>query len=277
MTSHDVVDLVRRKLPKKTKVGHLGTLDPAAAGVLPLAIGGATKLIPLVPNLGGRMKGYLARIKFGVETSTDDLEGDVLSEVLIGGSNEPDLSKVTEELQAFLGAIQQVPPQVSAIRQDGKRAYERVRAGEDVELPPREVVIDKLELLSLESPFLKLYMVCGSGTYVRSLARDLGRKLGLGGALAFLLRTHSGPFHLEQANSLEEFLSSPPTEHLLPSEFPFLELPKVETNSPLGQKGQLVEGEFPHPGLLRASGGLVRLQPDGRAAVVEALFEDVLS
>ena len=278
MTSHDVVDLVRRNIPNKMKVGHLGTLDPAAAGVLPLAVGGATKLIPLLPDLGGRMKGYLAHIKFGVTTTTDDLEGDLLEQA------EPQMvaavskAAVERELARFRGQVSQVPPSVSAIRQDGKRAYERVRSGEEVELPPREVIIDKLQLLDFDLPILRVYMVCGSGTYVRSVARDLGEALGVGGALAFLLRTHSGPFHLEEAISLEEFLADSWDKHLLSSAYPFEPLPEAHLQQLPERKGDVVEGEFPTAGLWRTPVGLLRVESDNdRVARVEALFEDMVN
>lgn len=218
MTSHDVVGLVRRQVGKKTKVGHLGTLDPAAAGVLPLAIGRATKLIPTLPDLGDSMKGYLGHVQLGVTTTTDDLEGDVLERREVGGILRPELEKV---LQKFRGEISQVPPAVSAIRKDGKRAYERVRDGETVQMEPRTVRIGGLSLRDLWEDRFSIYVCCGSGTYIRSLARDIGNSLGVGGALAFLLRTHSGPFHLENASSLEEVLTEGVESHLKDCDFPF--------------------------------------------------------
>lgn len=224
MTSHDVVATVRRRVGgRKAKVGHLGTLDPAAAGVLPLAVGKATKLIAGLPDLGSKMKGYLGQIQLGVTTSTDDLEGEVLSRCEpseLGNISQLQLEKVLSE---FRGDIQQVPPSVSAIRKDGKRAYKRVLAGEEVKLDARAVSVGELTLRSvdLENARFEIYVECGSGTYIRSLARDIGSKLGVGGALAFLLRTHSGPFHLEAAASIEEIISNGVEEYLLPCEFPF--------------------------------------------------------
>lgn len=224
MTSHDVVAVIRKQCPRKTKVGHLGTLDPAAAGVLPLAIGEATKLISTLPDLGGQMKGYLAHLQLGVTTSTDDLEGEVLSRSdprAVAAIKAPELER---HLQTFVGESRQVPPQVSAVRQAGKRAYERVRAGETVTLEARRVQIDELRFLGYDpiQSRLKIMLVCGSGTYVRSVARDLGERLGVGGALAFLLRTHSGPFHLQGSVSLEEIRSRGLEELLLPLDFPFV-------------------------------------------------------
>ena len=221
MTSHDVVGLVRRKLERKAKVGHLGTLDPAAAGVLPLAVGKATKLIPQLPNLGPEMKGYLGEIQLGVTTHTDDLEGEILSRTALGSLTKARLESV---LKRFRGEISQVPPQVSAIRKDGVRAYKRVLDGEQVELAPRIVSVACLELRDFDPKAgrFKIYVRCGS------LARDIGEEIGVGGALAFLLRTHSGPFHLEQAVSLEELHRDGLEPHLLDPDFPFKGSPEGE-------------------------------------------------
>ena len=274
MTSHDVVAQVRRRFPRGTKVGHLGTLDPAAAGVLPLAVGLATKLIPLLPNLGSAMKSYMAHLQLGLGTSTDDLEGEVLSR-----AEEEKVAAITREqveqaLHPFRGKTLQVPPQVSAVRQDGKRAYERVRQGQKVTLKAREVTMEQLNLLDFEKGkgCLKVFMVCGSGTYVRSLARDLGEALGVGGTLAFLLRTHSGPFHLEGGISLEEFKADPTDRHLVSCAFPFSGLPLYEGER-LRQRGQRVAADFPAGSLLLAPDGLLRCsESEPGVAVVEALF-----
>ncbi|MFA5507973.1 MAG: tRNA pseudouridine(55) synthase TruB [Vulcanimicrobiota bacterium] len=220
MTSHDVVGLVRRQLGKKAKVGHLGTLDPAAAGVLPLAVGRATKLIPKLPDLGSAMKGYLGEIQLGVTTHSDDLEGEVVSRTPVGSFTQVQLGSVLAE---FVGEISQIPPQVSAIRKDGVRAYQRVLRGQEVQLEPRRVSISALELCRMDPEVgrFTISVVCGPGTYIRALARDIGHRMGWGGALAFLLRTHSGPFHLEQSVSLEELLSKGIEHYLLDCEFPF--------------------------------------------------------
>lgn len=270
MTSHDVVARVRRRFPRKTKVGHLGTLDPAAAGVLPIAVGGATRLIPLQPDLGGRMKSYLGHIQLGTVTSTDDLEGEVLRQA---DTRAITRAQVEDALQPFRGAIEQIPPQVSALRLDGQRAYERVRKGQVVELKARPVLVDELTLLdySPETAVARVHLVCGSGTYVRSIARDLGEALGVGGTLAFLLRTHSGAFHLSQAVTLEELWQEGEAA-LLPCSYPFTELPRAECE-PLKQKGQLVQGEFARTGLYLAPQGLLRAEAGNSAqAVVVALF-----
>lgn len=202
MTSHDVVGLVRRRLGgRKAKVGHLGTLDPAAAGVLPLALGQATRFISLLPPA---LKGYRAKLRWGVETSTLDLEGTVLR---VDSTPLPSREAIEDCLPGFLGHQQQVPPAVSAIRVEGKRSHQRVREGEQVELPARPVVIEELILGELEADGFWLDVVCGPGTYVRSLARDLGISLAGLASLEFLLRFRSGDFFLERSYTLEEFLA----------------------------------------------------------------------
>jgi tRNA pseudouridine55 synthase len=197
LSSHACVARARRAYGLK-RVGHGGTLDPAVTGVLPIALGPATRLLPY---LGGD-KAYRGVVQLGVSTSTDDLEGELLKRGPV-----PALS--TAELEAalvpFRGAIQQVPPQVSAVHVDGVRAYARVRRGESLELAARPVTIHSLELLGWDptSGQLELELRCSAGTYVRALARDLGAALGCGGALARLRRTEALGFTLAQAVPLE--------------------------------------------------------------------------
>lgn len=272
MTSHDVVAQVRRQLPRKTKVGHLGTLDPAAAGVLPVAVGGATRLIPWLPDLGDAMKGYLAEIALGVSTASDDLEGEVLQTCPHDGLSAWGEAQWQHELSAFVGSIEQVPPQVSAIRKDGQRAYEIARKGETVELAARRVSVASCRFLSWDAPSgrLRFFLVCSSGTYVRSIARDLGAKLEVGGALAFLIRTQSGPFCLEEALTLEELRRLGVANALLPESFPFRQLPEVA--SEVVSKGSLVRGDFQPDGRYLAPNGLLVGTADVGVARVEAVF-----
>ena len=272
MTSHDVVYQVRRLLPRKTKVGHLGTLDPSATGVLPVAVAGATRLIPLLPDLGPLMKAYLAEIQLGLRTDSDDLDGEVLerhSLDLLGPRTEDDWRRA---LAPFRGAISQVPPQVSAIRKDGQRAYALARKGIAVELAARPVEVARCDFLSYhtESGRLRFFLVCSTGTYVRSIARDLGQNLGVGAALAFLVRTQSGPFGLEQAVTLERLRADGVVCHLLPCGFPFAELPYRDRA--LSQKGETLRGDF-HTGqrYLTPDGLLLGTEEFG-VAKVEALF-----
>ena len=186
ITSHDCVAKVRRLLRQK-KVGHGGTLDPAATGVLPIALGKATRLLQYLPE----DKAYRATIKLGITTTTDDLQGEVIAEKSV---NQLTLEQVKSALEKFRGTIQQIPPNYSAIQVQGKRLYDLARAGENITVPPRNVEIHQIEILDWregEFPELDLEITCGSGTYIRSIARDLGIALQTGGTLAALTRTAS--------------------------------------------------------------------------------------
>jgi tRNA pseudouridine55 synthase len=197
LSSHACVARVRRAYGLK-RVGHGGTLDPAVTGVLPIALGPATRLLPY---LGGD-KAYRGVVQLGVRTSTDDLEGDVLERRPVPALSVAELEAA---LAPFRGAIAQVPPQVSAVHVEGERAYARVRRGESLELVARPITIHNLELLGWDvaSGQLELELRCSAGTYVRALARDLGASLGCGGALARLRRTEALGFTLAQALPLE--------------------------------------------------------------------------
>ncbi len=197
LTSHDVVQRVRA-WAKQRRVGHLGTLDPLATGVLPLALGEATKLSQLLTH--GR-KSYRGRIRLGVETTTYDREGEVLREF---DGPWPGREQVDKGLELFRGEIEQVPPPYSAVKSGGQAAYRRARRGEQVVLEARPVTIERLDLLDYEPPFLALEVDCTAGTYLRSLAHDLGVELGTGGHLWELERTLSGPFRMAQALALDQ-------------------------------------------------------------------------
>lgn len=271
MSSHDVVARVRRFVPRKTKVGHLGTLDPAATGVLPVAVAGATRLIPILPDLGSKMKAYLAEIELGVSTDTDDLEGEVLSRHRLDslGFEQRDWQA---ELAPFQGEISQVPPQVSAIRKDGQRAYAMVRKGQTVELAARQMRVERCDFLGYrpETCRLRFFLVCSSGTYVRSIARDLGDRLGVGGALAFLVRTQSGPFALEDAVTLEALAGQGVEAHLLPWSYPFSELPSRDET--LREKGNVLRGDYEPGTRYVAKNGLLLGTESPGEAKVEAVF-----
>jgi tRNA pseudouridine55 synthase len=199
ITSHDCVVKVRRFLKLK-KIGHGGTLDPAATGVLPIAVGKATRLLQFLPT----HKAYRAKIRFGVRTTTDDLEGEIIQQKPAGDLS---LEQIEPLFKQFCGQIQQTPPIYSAIQKDGKRLYELARKGEIVEVPERTVEIFKIEVLGWnpgEYPELDLAIACGSGTYIRAIARDLGNLLQVGGTLAQLIRTESCGLHLDQSLTFEE-------------------------------------------------------------------------
>jgi tRNA pseudouridine55 synthase len=202
MTSHDVVSRLRR-LAGTRRVGHAGTLDPMATGVLVVGVGGATRLLH---HLVLADKAYTATIRLGQATVTDDAEGEVVGGASAAGVDEP---AVRSAMAPLTGDIAQVPSSVSAIKIDGQRAYKRVREGETVDLPSRPVTVTRFTAARFSRPSPDLLDVevgveCSSGTYVRALARDLGTALGVGGHLIMLRRTRVGPFTLDLARTLDE-------------------------------------------------------------------------
>lgn len=206
MTSHDVVARVRRIMGTR-RVGHAGTLDPMATGVLVLGLERATKLLG---HLALDTKAYLATIRLGAATTTDDADGEVVSQT--------DASAVSEDavragIGSLTGEIQQVPSAVSAVKVNGRRAYELARSGESVELAARPVTVSRFDVLALRrgegTTELDVLVECSSGTYVRALARDLGEALGVGGHLGELRRTRVGPFGLATARTLEKLEAEP--------------------------------------------------------------------
>jgi tRNA pseudouridine55 synthase len=200
-TSHDVVDAARRWFGTR-QVGHLGTLDPLATGVLPLAVRSATKLVPF---LEGGEKAYVGTIRLGETTDTLDAEGEVLCR---HEGSLPDEAAVRDALEHFLGEIEQVPPMYSAVKQDGVPLHKLARQGREVERPPKRVRIDRLELRSFSVPDIEFEVACSAGTYVRVIASDLGARLGCGGYLKNLCRTRSGPFTLEDAVTDKELAAA---------------------------------------------------------------------
>jgi tRNA pseudouridine55 synthase len=200
MTSHDVVARVRR-LAGQRRVGHGGTLDPPATGVLVLALGRATRLLPFLPM---EPKRYLARIAFGAETDTLDASGTVTATAAAAGVDE---AAVRGALRGFLGPQEQVPPMVSAVKVGGERLYAKARRGESVERTARSIVVHALELVDFaggERPEATVEVTCSGGTYVRSLAADLGRRLGTLAHLAALRRTAAGRFTERDAHTLSD-------------------------------------------------------------------------
>ncbi|MFA6280128.1 MAG: tRNA pseudouridine(55) synthase TruB [Bdellovibrionales bacterium] len=197
LTSTQALGKVRRLMGGK-KAGHGGTLDPLATGILPLAFGEATKIVPYVMDGD---KEYLFTVQWGEQRTTDDGEG----EVMAVSDCRPDENSIRAELPFFVGEVDQTPPTFSAIKIGGQRAYDLARAGKPPEMTPRKVRIDALELIGMPSPDRADFKVkCGKGTYVRSLGRDLALKLGTFGFIAALRRTKVGPFTLENAFSLEK-------------------------------------------------------------------------
>lgn len=220
LTSHDCVARVRRAV-KLRQVGHGGTLDPMATGVLPIAIGRATRLLSFISS----GKAYRATVRFGQTSTTDDAEGTITLTALPAPMSAAALQAV---LPQFTGEIQQVPPRYSAIRHQGQRFYDLARQGLDLVPPTRTVTVHGLQLLDFRDghfPEADLEVVCGEGTYIRSLARDLGQVLGCGALLSRLRRLQSGPFAIHEAVTLETFCEAPET-HLQPPGSPFTTWPR---------------------------------------------------
>ena len=209
LTSFDVVARVRRALGER-RVGHTGTLDPMATGVLPICVGEATKLVPFLVSGD---KEYEAELLFGVTTDSLDATGTVTSETNAANVSRADVERA---LPGFVGTIEQRPPMHSAVRVAGQRLYKLAHQGLEVERAPRPVVVHAIELLAWEAPRARLRVRCGKGTYIRSLADDIGAALGVGAHLTALRRTRVGPFDLAQAVPLE--VLSPATVLLSPAE-----------------------------------------------------------
>ncbi len=231
-TSTQIVGAVRRAYNVK-KVGHAGTLDPLATGVVTIAIGEATKTVPYVQDYE---KVYEFRISWGEQRNTDDAEGEIIEQ----SDKRPTIEDVTEALKDFKGAIEQTPPQFSAIKIDGKRAYAMARAGETVDIKSRIVDIYDVEILGHDTDWVDLRIECGKGTYVRSIGRDMGIKLGCFGYISQLRRTAVGVFDVENAISLDFLEENAKTplldDYLLPVEtalddIPALALKPAEANT----------------------------------------------
>lgn len=258
MTSHDVVARLRRLVQQK-RVGHGGTLDPAATGVLPVALGEATRLVSYLVD--GR-KGYRATVELGRSTTTDDAEGATVEERPVPAISQADLEQA---LLPFVGTILQVPPMYSAIQVAGQRMYDLARQGQTVELAPREVEIDRIEVLAWQPPLLTLDIRCGKGTYIRAIARDLGAALGCGAHLAALRRTQVGPLMLATAVPLAVLLEDRTrlAEHLLPPEMAIAEWPRADLDEAHTRRIRnglpiLLNASLAHAECVRAHG------PDGK-------------
>lgn len=207
-TSHGVVAYFR-KLLKIKKIGHTGTLDPFAEGVLPICIGNSTRLIEYLPD----DKAYLAFVQFGKATDSYDIEGNVIFQ----SDKKVAKEDVEQALKKFEGDIEQLPPIYSAIKVNGKKLYEYAREGKSVEIKPRKVTIYKIELKNFDydNQVAQVYVECSKGTYIRSIANDLGQVLGSGGYLTRLIRTKAGKFLLENSKKMEDFSSKEIVENNL--------------------------------------------------------------
>lgn len=214
ITSHDVVAIIRKHMKQK-RVGHAGTLDPLASGVLPICVGQGTRVAEYLSESG---KAYQAEIQFGSATDTYDAEGTITA---TASTAELTLTTIEETIEQFRGPQMQYPPLYSAIKIEGQPAYKRARAGEAIALEPRPIVIYTLEILAWNPPRLTLAIECSKGTYIRSLAHDLGMHIGCFAYLQALTRTRSGPFTLADSITLEQFAVAVETNTILDYSFPF--------------------------------------------------------
>ncbi len=198
ITSHDVVYRLRKILGIK-KIGHTGTLDPDAEGVLPMCIGRGTKL---AEELTAKEKQYLAELTLGLTTDTQDISGTVLSESEVKSTKD----EIENAIMSFVGEVDQIPPMFSAIKVDGKKLYELAREGKTIDMPPRKVTVLNIEIIGIdmENKKVKFLVDCSKGTYIRTLCHDIGQKLGCGGVMSALKRTRSGDFRIENSYTLEE-------------------------------------------------------------------------
>jgi tRNA pseudouridine55 synthase len=264
-TSFSIVAHVRRLTGEK-RVGHAGTLDPAACGVLPVCLGQATRITEYLHDFP---KEYLAAIQLGTTTDSCDAEGRITSRADTAGIT---LATVQETLKLFEGLIDQVPPAFSAIKVKGRQSYDLARAGIEVDHQPRRVRIDRIELLAFEPPCIRLAIICSKGTYIRSLARDLGEKLGCGAFLKGLVRSAYGPFKMNEALSTENIRDAVAAGQLAsllyPVDYPLTGWGQYTAN--LEEAEQIMAGvDIAIQGLLPGDDTCCRVyHPDGRFLAV---------
>jgi len=249
MTSRDAVDRAATWFKRRTRIGHAGTLDPLATGVLVVAVGNGTRLIEYIQDQG---KTYQAALMLGAVSTTDDGDGEI---VPTHGVLPTDGDEIAAHLPSFLGHIEQIPPAYSAVHVEGRRAYKIARRGNTPELAPRSVRIDAIRLIEYAPPLLRLEIECGKGTYIRAVGRDLGERLGCGAYIAALRRTRIGPFHIEQAISLDQNYYAA-RQALRPLSDALLDMPRAVID--LEPAGRLRQGQV----VLAPPGA-----PDGEVAV----------
>ena len=222
ITSFDVVRIIR-KLTNEKKVGHCGTLDPEACGVLPICIGKATKAIDYIME---NNKVYVAELKLGEVTDTYDIEGKVIRQCDVNVTAE----EVMEAVYSFKGDIKQVPPMYSALKVNGKKLYELAREGIEIEREARSITIHDIKVLEINLPYVKMEVNCSKGTYIRSLCYDIGEKLGCGAMMSALERTATGKFTKENSINIESLNKENIYDYIIPIENAFLNYPKVVAN-----------------------------------------------
>ncbi len=269
-TSMDVLRQVKQHTGRRKRVGHGGTLDPQAEGVLPICFGQATRLMELLVDSG---KEYRMEVHLGATTTTYDGEGDVVERA---PTSQLTLEMVEDALKAFRGTIQQVPPMYSALKVEGKRLYKLARSGIEVERQPRSVEIHRLEILEFTSPSLVLIAESGRGAYMRSLAHDLGQALGCGAYLSGLVRTRSGAFRSDDAISVEDLSQETRDEwqrHMYDVDFPLLELKGLT----IGRDAERLLRAGQPVALPRSIGAYVRYMERYRAYSQDGRFVGVVS
>ena len=274
ITSSNLVVFVRKRLPRGTSVGHGGTLDPEASGVLPVCVGAATRLFDYIID---KQKTYIAELQLGVVTDTQDATGEIIEERGVNVSEDA----LRGVLGEFVGEIEQIPPMYSAIKRGGKRLYQLARKGEHVELEPRKCRVDGVELLerTAENRY-RIRVDCGKGVYIRTLCHDIGQRLGCGAHMASLTRTAAGAFRIEDALTREEidaaYQDGTLEEKLLPLDAPLQHLPAIHLSEAARHavingnvlKPRWMRGEAPQADALRiylndVFAGIGQTQPDG--------------
>lgn len=273
-TSHDVVAKLRGICGQR-KIGHTGTLDPAATGVLPVCLGSATKLCDM---LSGKDKEYVAELLLGVETDTQDMTGQVLKTAPVTVSEE----EVRRACESFIGTYGQVPPMYSALKKNGKKLYELAREGKEVERSARPVTIYELEVLSVLLPVVSLRVVCSKGTYIRTLCADIGEKLGCGGTMQSLRRTRVEDFSIEDAYTLAQLQEKKDNgtlaECVIPVDSVFSGCPSLHVRpecAALLENGNVLAPGQTAEGRIYAQGQWVRLyRPDGSFAAIYRFDEE---
>jgi len=280
ITSYDAVAIVRKRLAGETvqrrrrrrrrthrsiRVGHAGTLDPFANGVLVMCAGPATRLIDYIQK---HPKRYIAGITLGATSTTDDPEGDITP---IAGATAPAEERIGACLEEFLGLIDQVPPAHSAIHVDGQRAYKLARSGKEPDLSPRKVHVHQISLLRYEYPLLEIEVTCGTGTYIRALARDIGERLTTGGHCSALTRTAVGRFTIEDAVAPDDL---DPAQHLLPATTAVDAMPKLTVglaHANMLANGRAVRLENP---LESKTPEVAVLSPEGQLLAIASVKDD---
>ena len=258
MGSTNVVSKIKWSL-SPTKIGHAGTLDPLASGVLPIALGRATKLIPFVMD---GTKIYDFQITWGAETETDDKEGPIIQT----SEKRPTEEDVRAILPKFIGMIEQVPPAYSALKIDGKRAYDLARAGSKVNLKARIIEIKELHLLRFDEVSADFRVICGKGTYVRSLGRDIGRKLGCLGYISALRRIACGPFKIEQTTDIHTFDDKKENVTVLPIDIALTQMPKLDCSAEVAMRlkqGQRLKLKDIMPSIPLHDASIIRILSEG--------------